>query len=294
MKFKILIFILVLAGIGLIALKYVTPRKNSPAVSSVLPSPQPTIVPTITPTPSLTPEQIAKIARKKFDDLNAKYGPCKNIPILMYHHVMPADQAKSIGASSLNVSPDIFRGQIDYLVGKGYQAIGLNQLMPMLSTGSLPAKPVVLTFDDGYLDFYNFVFPILIEKNIRATVFVISQFTGGERYLTWSQISELAGSGLVLIGNHTLNHPWLSKLERAEENNQIVSAKNIIEQNTGIKTDLFAYPYGNSNDIAKEILKENGFAGAVTTVSGWTQCANLPYDLQRIRIGGAVLSRYGL
>lgn len=289
-KTFVFIFLFLLTGIVFVAFKHIPLKKLPKSTTPV----SPTVILTITPTPTLTPQQVAEIKRKQFEEMSRMYGPCRYVPILMYHHVLPADQAKSIGASNLNVPPDIFRQQIDYLIGKGYRIIGLDELLPMITAGSLPSKPVVLTFDDGYRDFYDNVFPILKEKNIKATSFVITQFAGGDRYLLWSQINELAGSGLVLIGDHTLNHPWLSKLDKSQETNQIVAAKNILQQNTGRNINLFAYPYGNSNDIAKGILKENGFAVAVTTVSGSTQCVGLPYDLQRIRIGSGSLSRYGL
>lgn len=259
-----------------------------------LPTLTPSLVPTITPTPTLTPEQVAEIKRKQFAEMNAKYGSCRSIPILMYHHVLPAGEAKTMGVASLNVDNGVFRQQMDFLVGKGYQTLSLSEMMSMLSSGSLPNKAVVLTFDDAYRDFYTNVFPILKEKNLKATVFVISQYIGGDKYMLWPQVSEAASSGLVTIGNHTLNHPWLSKLDNAGAINQIVSANNILQQNSGQPVNVFAYPYGNSNDYVKEILKENNFSAAVTTVSGTTQCAGLPYGLQRIRIGGASLASYGL
>lgn len=292
MKFKTFVFIsfFLLAGIVFTAFK-LNPLKKFPIGTTPV---SPTVMPTITPTPTLTPQQLAEIKRKQFEETSRKYGPCRYVPILMYHHVLPADQAKNIGASNLNVPPDIFRQQIDYLIGKGYQIIGLDELLPTITAGSLPSKPIVLTFDDGYRDFYDNVFPILKEKNVKATSFVITQFAGGDRYLLWSQINELAGSGLVLIGDHTLNHPWLSKLDKSQETNQIVAAKNILAQNTGKTINLFAYPYGNGNDNTRSVLKENGFLGAVTTIPGTTQCVGLPYDLQRIRIGAAPLSRFGL
>lgn len=257
----------------------------------------PTAVPTSalpTPTPTLTPEQIAEIRRKKFDELNAKYGPCKYVPILMYHHIMDAKAAKDIGSQNLNVPPDIFRQQMDYLIGKGYNVIGLNEMISGLRNNSLPAKPIVLTFDDGYRDFFDSAYAILKEKNFKATVFVITQFVGGERYLEWWQIREMANSGLILIGDHTLNHRSIPSLSKEEEKDQIVSAKNILEQYVGKQVNLFAYPYGSANQNAKEILKENGFLGAVITTGPDPACIGLPYELPRIRIGAASLSRFGL
>jgi len=250
--------------------------------------------PTITPTPTLTPQQIAEIQRKKFEEFNQKYGPCKYVPVLMYHHVMPVDQAKAILATNLNVPPEIFRQQMDYLIGKGYAVIDLDNLVAGLNGNfTFPSKSVVLTFDDGYRDFFDTVYPILIEKNLKATVFVISQFVGGERYMEWWQIREAASSGLVLVGDHTLNHPYLTKLSEEELKNQIVSAKNVIEQNLGTTVKFFAYPYGSANSLAKEILKENNFLGAVVTTNVNPQCKGLPFDLSRIRIGAGSLSRYG-
>lgn len=112
--------------------------------------------------------------------------------------------------------------------------------------------------------------------------------------MNWNQIKEMADSGLVLIGDHTLSHLSLPSLTPEEIKNQIVSAKNIIEQNIGRKVDYFAYPYGSNNQTAKQILKEAGFAGAVVTTNSAPQCIGLPYELSRIRIGPVSLERYGL
>jgi len=245
-------------------------------------------------TPILTPQQIAEIQRKKFEEWNAKYGPCKWVPVLMYHHVMAPEAAKEINATNLSVAINTFREQMDYLLGKGYHIIGLDEMMAGIRSGSLPGKSVVLTFDDGYRDFYDNVFPILREKGIKATVFAISQFVGGPRYVEWWQLREMSGSGLVLVGDHTLNHLSLPRLSVDEQRNQIVSAKKILEDYVGQKVEFFAYPYGSYNAVSEQILKENGFGGAVTTTNVNPQCAGLPYELSRIRIGGGSLSRYGL
>jgi len=270
-----------------------TGPKERNLVSSSAPTLTPTITPT--PTPTLTPEQTAEIRRKRFEELNQKYGPCKNIPILMYHHVLDSVKAREILASSLNVPPNIFREQMDYLFGRGYVIISLEELLLGLNGSlSLPERPVVLTFDDGYRDFYDNVFPVLKEKSLKATVFIISQFVGGERYMDWWQIREMANSGLVLVGDHTLNHPSLPKISEEEEFDQIVSAKKIIEQYVGKTVNLFAYPYGGTNQQVKEILRKSGFLGAVLNSNMSSQCALLPFELSRIRIGVSSLSRYGL
>jgi peptidoglycan/xylan/chitin deacetylase (PgdA/CDA1 family) len=247
-----------------------------------------------TPTPTLTPEELREIRRKQFGELNQKYGPCRYVPVLMYHHVMEAKDAATLGATYLNVPPEVFRGQMDYLLQKGYRVIGLDEMVEGIRNNSLPAKPIVLTFDDGYRDFYDYVYPILREKGTKATLFVISQFVGGERYLVWPQIKEMVDSGLILPGNHTLNHPYLTKLTDFQIKDQIFSANNILREHLGRSVHFFAYPYGGVNPMIEQALKEGGFQGAVVTTNQAPQCLGLPYRFSRIRIGATSLNRYGL
>lgn len=260
-----------------------------PAPPAITPTP---LLPT--PTPTLTPKELVEIRKKQFVELNQKYGPCHYVPILLYHHVMNAKDAKKIGASYLNVSPEVFRAQMDYLLQKGYQIISLEEMVKGLENNSLPAKPIVLTFDDGYRDFYDYVYPILREKNLKATLFIISQFVGGERYLVWAQIQEMVKSSLVLPGNHTLNHPYLTKLMGFEIKNQIFSANSILQERLGQPVDFFAYPYGGVNPTAEQVLQEAGFRGAVVTTNQAPQCLKLPYRFSRIRVGATSLAFYGL
>lgn len=267
---------------------------NRSGFKELINEPKPTVTPSPpTPTPTLTAQQIAEIKKQTFEAYNQKYGPCRYLPILMYHHIMPKPEAKAIGATNLNVPPEIFREQLDYLLSKGYNFLRLDEMMSGLKNNSLPGKPMVLTFDDNYRDFYTNLYPILKEKNVKATVFVISQYVGGERYTDWWQLSEMAGSGLVLIGDHTLNHPSLPRQTKEEEYNQIVSAKKIIEEQIGVAVNYFAYPYGSVNVTSEQILKENGFLGAVTTIHTTPVCVGLPYELPRYRIGSSSMKAYG-
>lgn len=216
----------------------------------------------------------------------AQYGPCRNIPILMYHHV--GDKP-----GWLYVGKDTFASQMDYLQQKGYSAVTLLEVMENLQTGKLlPAKPIVLTFDDGYRDFYENAYPVLRTRGFKATVFAISQHVGGSEYLSWEQLREMQSSGLITIGDHTLSHPSLPVLSEEKVRNEILAAQNILQANLGITINLFAYPYGGFNGEAEKILREGGFVAAVTTRRGLA-CAKLPYELPRIRIGNTPLSSYG-
>jgi len=262
-------------------------QKNEPGSKVNFTQILPTVSPSVTPTP--TPDYKAI-----FNSLNAKYGPCRYVPVLMYHHLLPPAEAKKINAVWLSVSPEIFDQQLSYLQKKGYQTISLAQLMTGLPNNSLPAKPVVLTFDDGYRELFANLYPLLQKYNFKATLFLISQSLGGERYLDWWQVREMVSSGLVEVGDHTLSHPSLIKDGEAEESNQILGARNILEQNLGQAVKVFAYPYGNYNQTSEKILQEGGFVAAVTTKRGNPVCVGLPYEISRIRVGSSALSSYGL
>lgn len=232
-------------------------------------------------------EEEKKRQEEELKKFIAQYGPCRNIPILMYHHV--ADQS-----GWLFVRKDYFLEQMNYLANKGYTTVTLPEVVETLAVGKpLPQKPVVLTFDDGYRDFYENAYPVLKSLNFKATIFVISQHVGGSAYLNWSQLLEMQSSGLITIGDHTLSHPSLPPLSEEKLKDEIISAKNILEQNLGGVINVFAYPYGNANGLAEKILREGGFLAAVTSHRGLT-CAKLPYELPRVRIGNAPMTSYGL
>ncbi|MGB9707043.1 MAG: polysaccharide deacetylase family protein, partial [Microgenomates group bacterium] len=208
-------------------------------------------------------------------------------PILMYHHV--GDKQ-----NWLYVRPEIFSQQMDYLLNKGYTTVTLQEVAANLISGALlPPKPVVITFDDGYRDFFTNAFTVLRSRNLKATVFVITQLVDGEDYLTWEQLREIKESGLVTIGDHTLSHKDLANLSQEEIRSQILDAKNILERNLGGKVEVFSYPYGDTNSKVTKILQEGGFLAAVR-VSRGLACAKLPFSLPRIRVGNAPLSSYGL
>lgn len=216
----------------------------------------------------------------------ASYGPCKRIPILMYHHI-------DNNSGSLYVDPGTFASQMDYLIGKGYTAISLLEVVSGLNGGPLPAKPVALTFDDGYRDFFSQAYPILRQKNLKATVFLITQLMEGGDYLTWEQAREMIGSSLITAGDHTLSHRGLGGLKEEQIKDEIISSKSILENQLKTGINVFAYPYGNYNQTAAKYLQEAGFVAAVTTDHG-VSCAKAPYSLRRIRIGRSALSGYGL
>lgn len=232
-------------------------------------------------------EEEKKRQEEELKKFIATYGPCRTIPILMYHHV----DDKS---GSLYISKSTFSGQMDYLTKKGYNTVTLAEVVSGLNGQSaLPPKPIVITFDDGYQDNYLNAYPVLRQYNMKATFFIITQLVGGFDYMNWEQLREMAGNPLVTIGDHTLSHKAVSMETDPQLRDEILSAQSILKDQLGVVVNTFAYPYGSLNVNAEKILKEGGFAAAVTTQRGLS-CAKLPYDLPRIRIGNAGMANFGL
>lgn len=283
----VLLGLLVLVGIfGLFyqmrsRTKTISPEMVSTS-SAVISTPTPS-VPTATPTPTPIPLPDPAI-----------YGPCKNIPVLMYHHVQPWDQAESKGQKNITVRDDVFATQMSYLASKGYHTITPDDLLSGL-TGTFPSRPILLTFDDGYADFYTYAYPKLVEHGFRGTVFTVTGLVSGADYLTWGQVSEMAGSGLITFADHTWSHKSLGNASKETAVYEVGTAKQQLEEHGLGPVTSFAYPYGTEGgSLIYGVLKDMGIKTAFTTIPGNYQCAKLPYDFRRTRVGNSALSSYGL
>lgn len=193
------------------------------------------------------------------------------IPILMYHSV--SNQAQAIFAPYC-VAPDQFREQIAWLAGQGYHAVTVAHLIEALQTGSaLANKPILITFDDGFLDFYTHALPILAEYNTPATLFVVTSYVSstsrwlkneGEEdrpMLHWSHLNEIARCGIE-CGGHSHTHAELDRLDRAQAREEIGLCKRLLEDHLGRPVASFAYPFGYYDRPLKAIVREAGYHGA--------------------------------
>jgi len=212
----------------------------------------------------------------------------------MYHHVnsLTGEQATS---GSLTVKTEIFGQQMDYLTQQGYNVISIDQAVDgVIAGGGLPAKPMVITFDDGYTDFYTDAWPILQAHNFPATLFLTTGLvqSSGD-YLTWDQLRQMNASGLLTVGNHTWSHQSVAGGVREKVEYEIKTAQKQIEDFLGQKPTVFSYPYGSSSSMAHQILQEQGIRAAFLTYPR-RQCAGALYHFGRRRIGNASLSAYGI
>jgi peptidoglycan/xylan/chitin deacetylase (PgdA/CDA1 family) len=211
------------------------------------------------------------------------------IPILVYHYIEYVKDPNDAIRKSLNIIPPIFEEQVKTLKKAGFNFITASDVGEYLDgKKALPVKPVVLTFDDGYEDFYTDVLPILRKNDVKATAYIISGVINKPNYMTEAQIREVNESGLVEIGAHTVDHPNLESLLPDEAKKEIVESKTMLENKFGIDVVSFAYPYGNYNDAIASFVKNAGYTNAVTTRGGITVNQQSRFTLFRIHPGIAI------
>ena len=235
--------------------------------------------------PSLkTPTQSSSInqSSKTLPELKNNRSRISNVsgsqalPILYYHSVMWE------AGNELRMPPDQFEAQIAYLRDQGYQSITLEQLYEAkYFGGTLPTKPFVITFDDGYVDNYTTAFPVLKKYKFTATVFVVSSYINGEGFMSWPQLKELFANGWEIEG-HTANHPYLSKKDAAIVLSELKSSKVLLENGLGHSVDFFAYPYGDFDDSVVLAVKNTGYLMAFTTERGWADYKADDWHIHRV------------
>ena len=198
------------------------------------------------------------------------------VPILYYHSVMREN------GNEVRMPPDQFEAQMAYLQDKGYHSISLEQLyQATYKGGGLPAKPFVITLDDGYVDNYTTAFPIMKKYGFTATVFMITSYINGEGFMSWSQLKDLVANGWEIEG-HTANHPYLSKMDPETALSELKSSKELLEKGLGQPVDFFAYPYGDLNANVVQALKDTGYVMAVTTERGWADGKEDVWHVHRV------------
>ncbi len=188
-----------------------------------------------------------------FKDVNLKYND-RGICILTYHCI---GYEKNNG---LKLPEQQFRQQMKYIKDNGYTTITLDQLYKfMLENKPVPQKSVVITFDDGYVDNYQYAYPILKEFNLKATIFVISKtIDKRQNYMTSNQLKELQANGID-IESHTLDHEDLPTLSYEKQLNILKESKKTLEKVLCKKVNYIAYPYAKYNPDTIRAARDAGY-----------------------------------
>ena len=205
----------------------------------------------------------------------------EGFPILEYHTVT---ETPTLDSEIYNVPPAEFSAQLDYLQENGYTTITLQDFMRAKhGKQTLPDKPIILTFDDGYEDNFTEMLPILEAHNMTAVVYVITNFIGKEGYLNFEQLAQMQRRGIE-IGSHSADHIPLTKVSEHILDNQIHGSKQFLDWSELETIYTFSYPNGEYNEKLITYLKQENFLNAVTGDAGLNNFETDPFLLKRVHI----------
>jgi len=214
------------------------------------------------------------------------------VPVLMYHQITA--ELAGTPLPKLRVTPARFAAQLDALARRGYRTLTLAQAVAAQSAGD-DAPAVVLTFDDGFLDFYTQAWPLMRARGMVATVFLVTGLIGQdnrwdrekglprEPLLDAAQIRELAAAGIE-FGGHTHSHVDLTRLDDAALAAELGQCQAALAELLGAPAPSFSYPFGLHDLRVARAVAAAGFAQACTTRPGHLTPQTNPLAIPRIMI----------
>lgn len=213
------------------------------------------------------------------------------VPILMYHKVDRLNRRSTVQGHY--VSPILFKRQMAVLAAMGFTAIPLSTLYK--PGAKLPRKPIVITFDDGYVNFLTNALPVLRSYRFMATVFLVANQLGGinewdvvkgdvsEPLMSIAQIQQAREAGTE-FGSHTLDHADLQAVTPEEAWRQIDGSKRQLEEMLACEVDAFCYPYGRKTPDVCEMVRRAGYRVACSTEKGLNTEHTNHFALRRINV----------
>lgn len=266
--------VLVTLAVAIVALH---PVSSAPATS-------------VTPTPTAEPSRKAKRVVGEITGAQARRMP---VPILMYHVISKAPVG--VANAELWVDEDVFAEQMRALHAAGYEAITLQQAWDGWERGGpLPRKPIVLSFDDGYLSHYTHAKPVLRELGWPGVLYLTIKAIGPGG-LTEHQLRSLIKAGWEL-DSHTLSHPDLTALDDATLAHELSHSRRELQRRFGVPANFFAYPAGRYDARVQAATAAAGYTAATTVEEGIASRRDDPFALHRVRVNasdtaGSLLTR---
>jgi peptidoglycan/xylan/chitin deacetylase (PgdA/CDA1 family) len=238
----------------------------------------------------LSNESVSLLTRQGKRFMDAQAG-MRKIPILMYHSISEHATTKY---RPLAVPPALFAEHMAYLSQHHYVPITVTQFIHFRAGNvPLPERPVILTFDDGFGDFFTGAFPALQKYGFTATLYVATAFVnstsrwlenegeGMRPMLTWKQLAQISAAGIE-CGGHTHRHPQLDTLPLSIARNEITLCKHLLEQRLSCEVASFAYPYGYHSSAIKQLVREAGYTSACAVKYEMCSATTDPYALPRL------------
>lgn len=239
----------------------------------------------IVPTPTLASDSAQPLTSLMQTTQNLSTNV--HVPILMYHYIRINPVATDKIGYGLSVTPADFEAQMNYLAMHGYHSISAGDVVDVLhGLKSLPAKPVVISFDDGYDDLYTVAYPILQKYRLQGEAYIITGKVGSPGYVTWDMLRQMLRDGGMTIGAHTIHHPDLRTLSKEQQFNEIEGSRVALQTQLGIPVDDFCYPAGAYTAQTVELVKQAGFKDAVTVEPKSTEYSGQEMTMPRVRVAG--------
>lgn len=218
------------------------------------------------------------------------------VPILMYHSI---SSSANPAFKRWAVSPELFEAHLAYLRRRGYSPITVTQLVRARTRrgAALPARPVVLTFDDAYADFYDNAFPALRRHDCVATLYIPTAYVGrtgdwlrheGETrrpMATWSQLAEVSAGGIE-CGGHGHTHVQMDAISPSAADAEIRRCKTTLEDHLAQEVLSFAYPHGWTTSSVKRALEAAGYLSACAVKNLLSSPGDDPFELPRLVVTG--------
>lgn len=210
-------------------------------------------------------------------------GPA--VPILVYHHL--GDPPRGERNPSLWVTPASFARQLDALRRAGFQAVSLKRVWDAWhGHGTLPAKPVVFSFDDGYTAQDAIARPALARRGWAGVLNLQLNRVGLRGGLSRAAIRRMVAAGWE-VDDHSATHPDLTKASPARLRAEVAGSRATLRREYGIDTRFFCYPFGRVNARVRAAVRAAGFFAATTIVRDRATPADDPLELPRIIAGRA-------
>jgi peptidoglycan/xylan/chitin deacetylase (PgdA/CDA1 family) len=187
------------------------------------------------------------------------------VPILVYHNIQPAADARGVQGADLTMRPEVFAAQMQYLKDEGIPVVSFGALLDALEgKRTLPPGAVVITFDDGRVNQYHNAFPLLKRLGFPATFFPFTHaMDRNKRYFTWAQLREMQEAGMS-VGSHTSLHVRVDKMKDAKQMHaEVTGSRTLLGEKLGsAATELFSYPFGALAPAGDSAVRAAGYRAA--------------------------------
>jgi len=257
-----------------------------------------------------SPREILLRKNADFERPSIKWGGCvvtaaearhcwvtREVPVVMYHRVAKDGPAE---LAPYRIAPEAFERQLAWLQRHGFHSMSLDdyfELWFIRNTRNIPGKPIVLTFDDAYADFYHNAWPLLRRYGFGATVFVPTDYVGGRadwdnaygapaQIMSWDQIVELNGRG-IHFGSHSCCHKRLTELSKPDVLEDAINSRKILNDRLGSEVSGYCYPYAFADTDSRRMIEQAGYRFAVCGLGGNPPDRDDPFYIPRIEIFGS-------